>query len=303
MRSGLQVLVALLLLTLAPFAQQHTKRLILKDGGFQPITEYKIDGDRVRYFSAERFMWEEMPKDIVDWAATEKYNANPVKNDRSQENRELAEEEARERAKSEADAPTIAPGLRLPDADLGGVYLLDQWQGHPELAEIVQNGADVAKNTGKNAARVTINPLATKHQTFTLQGAHARVQSHVPAPTIFVCLQSGEKSVDVASHYRIAQVESDAKKNARSVGTLNVKMSGKTSQSQRFLPSTAAKVNEGPWIKVTPSQPLAPGEYAVIEMLGEGDMNLFVWDFGVNPDAPENLNASKPTLLRPSAND
>jgi hypothetical protein len=303
MRSGLRIFAALLLLTLVSFAQQHTKRLVLKDGGFQPITEYKLEGDRVRYFSAERFMWEEMPKELVDWEATEKYNANPVKNDRSQDNRELAEEEARERAKSEADAPTVAPGLRLPGADLGGVYLLDQWQGHPELAEIVQNGADVAKNTGKNAARVTINPLATKHQTFTLQGAHARVQSHVSTPTIFVCLQSSEKSVDVASHYRIVEVESDAKKSTRSVGTLNVKLSGKTSQSQRFVPSTAAKVNEGPWVKVTPSQPLPPGEYAVVEMLGEGDMNLFVWDFGVNPEAPENLNATKPASLRQSGSD
>jgi hypothetical protein len=296
MRSGLRVVLALLLLAALLPAQVHTKRLILKDGSYQPILEYKVEGDRVHYKSAERFVWEYIPAELIDWDATNKFNTNPVKNDDSRDVRDRAEEQAAEDAKSEAEAPTVAPHLRLPDASLGGVYLLDEFHGRPELVEIVQNGTDINKNTGKNALRSTVNPLAAKHQSFELKGAHARVQSHITTPTLYICLQSSdEKAVNVGDHYHLVRVASDAPRNTRSVGTLNVKITGKTTQTQKFLPASAAKINSGSWVKLEPSQPLEPGEYAVVEMLSEGEMNMFVWDFGVDSAAPENLNAVLPS--------
>ena len=296
MRIGLRIVLALFfLLALLP-AQVHTKRLILKDGSYQPILEYKIEGDRVRYKSAERYEWEYIPNELIDWDATNKFNTNPVKNDNSRDARNRAEEAAAEDAKSEAEAPTVAPHLRLPDSSLGGVYLLDEFHGRPELVEIVQNGTDINKNAGKNALRATVNPIAVRHQSFELKGAHARVQSHATTPVIFICLESSDtKSINLSDQYHLVRVASDEPKNTRSVGTLNVKITGKTSQTQKFLPANVAKVNEGAWVKLESNQPLDPGEYAVVEMLGPGEMNMYVWDFGVNSAALENLNAVLPS--------
>src|SRR5215467_5859653 len=51
---------------------ERGKKLVLKDGTFQLVREYQRNGERVRYFSAERADWEEIPAAMVDWDATAK---------------------------------------------------------------------------------------------------------------------------------------------------------------------------------------------------------------------------------------
>src|SRR5271155_5628425 len=72
LRPVLLALLALFLALPAP-AQDLSRRLILKDGSYQLITKYEVKGERVRYMSAERDEWEEMPSSLVDWPATEKF--------------------------------------------------------------------------------------------------------------------------------------------------------------------------------------------------------------------------------------
>jgi len=55
----------------------------------------------------------------------------------------------------------------------------------------------------------------------------------------------------------------------------------------------------GHWLKLTPVQPLEFGEYALVEILNDHEVNLNVWDFGVHPTAPENVEAQRPDKHRP----
>ena len=301
------IVFGLLLCSLA-FAQA-TKRLILKDGTFQSVQNYEIKGDRVRYLSAERFEWEEMPKDLVDWDATKKYEddlAKGVSHSAEQVDKELEEERANEDAKT----PEVAPNLRLPIT--GGVLVMDTFHDQPQLIELNQSASDLNKDVKGNVLRATINPLASNNQKIEVAGPHAKIQVHVARPAVFFNVDeqkppdddkkpttgNPDKTEDMTlmppkAQDRFRFVRMEGKKDSRIVGNVKVTFTGKVSQQQSFIPTHGELIGNG-WVKITPTQDLAPGEYAVAEMLGEKEMNLYVWDFGVNPTAPENPTAWKP---------
>src|SRR5262249_50377509 len=149
----LLVVLAISLVAGSVAAQQNPKRLILKDGSYQTATTWELVGKRVRYYSAERYLWEELPSDFVDWPATEKYNQE---HDAQRSGKAtLADKEGEI---DSPETPTVAPGLRLPDG--GGVFLLDAYQSQPQLLQLAQNGGELNKHMGKNILRAAINPLA-----------------------------------------------------------------------------------------------------------------------------------------------
>jgi hypothetical protein len=291
-------------------AQILAQRLILKDGSYQSVTKYEVNGDRVRYFSAERGEWEEVPKAMVDWDATQKYEQGRVTGTPVPEAVELDKELEAERQAAEARSPQVAPGLRL--SDEGGVFLLDTYQNQPQLAEIQQSGSDLNRNTKSNILRAAINPLAGAKQSIELPDAHAKVQSHTAVPSLYVNLDAGQGApatapapgepppLPPAERFRIIRVES--KGNKRIAGAVKTAVTGKSKTDERFLPTTATPMTGG-WIKITPVDPLPTGEYAVAEMLAKDSINLYVWDFGVNPNAPANAFALKPEALEPAKTD
>lgn len=271
-------------------AQQLTQRLILKDGSYQAVQKYEMQGDRVHYLSAERYEWEDIPASLVDWDATKKYN-DALTSGKLHTKIVETPEEQEEREKEAANSPEIAPGLHLPGS--GGVFLLDVFQGKAELAEIVQNGSEVNKGAKKSVLRAAINPLAGNKRAFEIKGEHAQIQSHLPRPAIYIDIDEGTPNeAALADRFRV--VRTVVKKDARVVGNVKVGVGGKVSEQIGSLPVSVSKLGTGQWIKLIPSQDLAAGEYAIVEMLTPTEMNLYVWDFGVNPNAPVNPNTWQP---------
>jgi hypothetical protein len=275
-----------------PSADLTIKRLILKDGSYQPVKEFHVEGGRVRYLSAERDEWEEVPDSLVDWPATGKYAresaaGRPV----SPEVPKLDAEEQAERKQEESLTPAVAPGIRLPSQ--GGVFLLDVFDGAARLTELAQTGGEVKRNTGRNVIRTTINPLSGQKQTIELKGQHARIQSHVSNPFLYIDVEEEPGSpasgtgADWKNRFRIVRLDSVPKKDVRVLGNIKVAVYGKISEQERFVPAKVEAFS-GPWLKVSPVDPLEPGEYALAEILEDNQVNLNVWDFGVNPKAPAN---------------
>jgi len=285
-------------LLLFPFRTLHSqglsKRLILKDGSYQSVTKYEVKGQRVRYLSAERGEWEELPKSMVDWAATEKYEKDRAAGASTPEAIELDKELEADRQAEEARSPHVAPGLQLPEE--GGVFLLDTYDNRPELSPIDQRGGAVNKNMKGNVLRAAINPVASARQTVEIPGKHAPVQSHVSVPSLYINIDRGQEMeapppsskdepAPPTERFRIVRLE--GKGDKRVVGNIKIAVYGKISQDAKFVPATAQPMSGG-WVKLTPTESLPNGEYALVEMLGKEGMNLYVWDFGVNPNAPAN---------------
>src|SRR5947207_11509764 len=138
----LTVFGLLTLVLLAPLsAQDTTNHLILKDGSYQSVTKYEVKGDRVRYYSSEREEWEELPNSLVDWPATNKYQKERAAGVSVPEAVQLDKELEHENELAEANLPQVAPGLRIPEDS--GVFLLDNYQGEPQILEIPQVASDV----------------------------------------------------------------------------------------------------------------------------------------------------------------
>jgi hypothetical protein len=308
---------------LPALAQAPNQRLILKDGSYQVVTKYQRVGDRVRYFSAERGQWEELPADLVDWAATGQWAkdhapgaaapqaAPPPVSPAIPEAAAIDKEEQQERART----PDVSPGLRLPDQE--GIWALDTYHDQPELVGLLQNSGTINRQTGHNVLRATLNPIGGVQQTIQIPGAESKVRLHVNDPSLFVSLSNPEDDVAVSSavtvdthgagsakdkngsssatsQYAVVRVRSNFKKDYRMVSGIKIGMGGKVTQTEDVIPTTVQILPGNRWLKLTPVQPLTIGDYALMELLAPGEVNLSVWDFRIDPQSPDNKNAIMP---------
>ncbi|HEY2468711.1 MAG TPA: hypothetical protein VGI45_12845 [Terracidiphilus sp.] len=303
----------------------HNHRLILKDGNYQVVRKYEIVGDRVRYMSLERGGdWEELPYGLVDWPATRKWEQNHTgpfegpgeASPGMKEAEELDKEESAERSEQKARTPEVAKGLELPDED--GVFVLDYYQGTPELVELA--ASDLGMNQKSRKGLATLNPMAGSRATLELQGTHARIHLHVDDPAIYISLESKDQVDQVLSHAMTVQthggqqvaathkhgaqspqsgfaiVKVDERKEVRIIGAVHVSPTGNVTQSEDVIPAKVELMPGKHWLKLTPETPLIMGEYALVEILSPSDVSESVWDFRVDPRTGDNPSALGPIL-------
>jgi hypothetical protein len=328
-------------LSIEPAAAAQMKagqRLILKDGSYQAITKYEVKGDRVRYYSAEREDWEEVPNALVDWTATKEWNQShgpggavtPLHGPQAQasgqngnaasgtdtglsEAAKVDAEAAAVRAEERARRPVVAPGLHLPDRD--GIFVLDDFQGIPELVYLEQTQGVLHHDASHDVLRAAIASFHGAQEPVRIEGQAARVRLHVNDPALYVSLDTrdeqmaAESAMVVDTHgasstidkneasspdSRYAIVKLDVQPGERVIGAMRISRVGGAQQNEDIIPTTAEMLPGKHWMKLTPKEPLDVGEYALMEILGPGQINLDVWDFGVSPNAPENKHPITP---------
>jgi hypothetical protein len=294
--------------------------LILKDGSYQVVRKYEVVGDRVRYISLERGgEWEELPENLVDWEATRKFereHLEPPAEDASpamKEAEDIDKEEAAERVDQAARMPEVAKGLELPDQD--SVFVLDTFQGTPELVELLPNEVGVDAKTHRKLS--FFNPAAGTRASIELDGAHAKVHLHVNDPSIYLALDERSGAEQVVSHAMtintgnakevtsrkhgahspqsgFAIVRVDERKAVRIVGAVHISPTGTVTQSEDVIPTRVEVLPGKHWLKLTPNQPLLIGEYALVEIISPSDISQTVWDFRVDPRLGDNPGSLGP---------
>jgi hypothetical protein len=271
---GLAVMASVWLVLAGSAQPQSAKRLILTDGSYQVATEWQKSGDRVKYFSAERGEWEELPTALVDWKATNEWNDEHSKSI-TEELKQVTGEEVAARKEEMLNNPLVAPGTRLPPE--GGIFLMDEPGGKPVLHKLEANKIQVDENIGKNMLKRSVNPLSSQTQTIELKGSAAKVRVRTAVPLIFVD-EENEQGVIPAENFRIVRME--RKRDIRVLAKSKTAISGEQSVNERYLHSRVEKVS-GDWWKLIPLEDLTPGEYAIVVSTGAEDASV-VWDFGVD---------------------
>jgi hypothetical protein len=270
----------------APVASERAKKLVLKDGGFQLAREYQRNGERVRYFSAERGDWEEIPASMVDWDATAKAEASAVKEEEALlKTVHRQQEEERREMPVEVDASLpVAPGIFLPPGE--GMFVVEG----KSVTPLDQVGAEVRADK-KQRLKQVLSPvpiIPSKHN-IEIPGAKAvrRVNSERPE---FYLREAPPDPNDISMVKRSSRpgesgpevelVRLTVKGGKRELESVRSLFGEKISEDRNSMMIQRWDVAQNVY-RFTLAQELPAGEYAFAEILPDG-VNLYVWDFGVD---------------------
>src|SRR2546425_6968735 len=150
------------------------KKLVLKDGSFQMVRDFQRNGERVRYMSAERGDWEEIPTAMVDWEATAKAAAAEKSEEDALAKKIHAQEQAQKiETVMDVDASLqLSPGVFLPPGE--GMFLIDGKSVKP----LEQVGSEIKTDKKQYLKRVRSPiPFVPSKQNVQIPGARASIRA------------------------------------------------------------------------------------------------------------------------------
>ncbi len=234
-------------------------KLYLKDGTYQLVREYKVQTDRIRYYSVERSAWEEIPLELVDVKRTETEAA---------ERQAALEKDAKALSEEDkAERELQKEVMRIPQNP--GVYWLD---GNTTKS-IPAASAVVHTNKGRSVlAKMAPVPVVSGKGTLEVQGTHSANVFTNPEQEFYFQLSDTE---------RFGIIKLTPKGTVRIVENLTfMPVTKETVEEPVLVEILRQQLTPDGLYKIWPKDPLEPGEYAVVEYT-EGKLNIQVFDFSV----------------------
>jgi len=270
------------------------KKLVLKDGTFQLVRDYQRNGERVRYLSAERGDWEEIPAVMVDWDATAK-TATAEKSEEDALAKKIHAQEQAQKIETVMDVDAslqVSPGVFLPPGE--GMFVIDGKSVKP----LEQVGSQVKTDKKQYLKRVLSPiPIVPSKQNVQIPGTRASIRVRNGQTEFYLreAPADPDRTTPIVKSSRpgesgpeVELVRATVKGNKRQLESIR-SLFGEQLEEKRNTISIQRWEIAPTVFRFTLSEPLPPGEYALAERLPDG-MNLFVWDFGVDP-----VTGAKPT--------
>ena len=271
------------------------KKLYLKDGTYQIIREYQRNGDHVRYYSLERGDWEEIPASMIDWDATTKEAAAEDKAAAALVEKVHKQEEAK-RMDNVADIDAslqVGQGVFLPSGE--GMFAVEG----KSVKLLVQVGSQTKSDKLRSIEQIMSPvPIVPGKRTVVIPGAHATLRLRSATPEFYLREASPDpdrvspivkSSRPGESGPEVELLRAKVVHNSRQLESITSLFGQEISQARDTI--SVQRWEVAPMVyRFTLSQPLAPGEYVLAEILPDG-LNYFVWDFGVDgPSASSGKN-------------
>ena len=252
-----RLLFSLLVLPLVLLAANL--KLYMKDGGYQLVREYQVEGDRVKFYSVERSQLEEMPVALIDLKRTQA---------ESEAKQQKIEKQAKEISEEDAAARALqAEIMKIPQDP--GVY---QLENGTQLRIFKLAESSVHSSKGRTALRLFSGIPFTGKATLEIPEAHSLNIVKENRPEFYIQLAK-EESFGI--------IKLTPKGGVRIAERLTIEPIAKQTAEERDSVQVFTKqLTDSGLYKIWPQEPLEKGEYAVIEYT-EGKVNPQIWDFRV----------------------
>ena len=236
-------------------------KLYMKDGTYQLVKEYKVEGDKLSYYSVDRSDWEEIPAALVDLIRTDAESSAKRATLEKQAAEITAEDEARAELRKEIMKIPQDPGVyRLGEGDQLQIFKLE-------------DQASLHGAKGRTALKMLSPVPLNGKSTLEIPNAHSDVVIKESRPEFYVQVSNPQDLVAIVKltpkgEFRIVERVTVA-------AVVNIPIEERDS-----VDIFTKQLTESGLYKIWPQADLEKGEYAVIDY-EEGKINARVFAFRI----------------------